>query len=102
MLLFRTSLLGTVEVTTPAGPGERLVVVLPEDVVGDVGLLGAGARRCCMASRPLVLKANVLLMTFVTLAAFEPPASLISDAVDVADDPVVDDLGGQRGRRRSW
>ena len=50
----------------------------------------------------MVLNAIVLLMTFVTVAALRDAGVVDHDAVDVADDPVVDDLRGQRGRRRSW
>ena len=72
-----------------------LVVVLPEDVAGDVGLLRLVAS-VLTAIRPMVLKANVLLMTLVEARRVRAAAVVDHDAVDVADDPVVDDLRGQR------
>ena len=50
-------------------------MVLPEDVVGDVGLLGAGRARCSGRASRSVLNANVLLMTLVVVAALLAPAS---------------------------
>ena len=74
-LLLRTSLFRVWEIDAQATAGQSLVVVLPEDVVGDVGLLGAGGR-LFIASNPFVLKANVLLMTFVVVAALLEPRVL--------------------------